>query len=165
MRGRTQRYLVVSVMEPTSMILSAMRKMARRDILSTIAMKMSTVSMFHSPTANSCTSSGYVTDSTKSHVGDARGGEDLRRVVHDAVDAGELVHHRQHRRQTQPAQVLHGEERVLDHLAVQQLSTVVSATRSHSLPERDSDEATFFAPATLEEEKRDYASGGVRRER
>lgn len=146
------------------MMLSAMRKMARRDILSTMAMKMSTVSMFHSPTANSCTSSGYVPVSSHNYVGDAGGGEDLRRVVHDAVDAGELVHHRQHHRQTQPAQVLPGEERVLDQLAVQQLPTLVRVKRSHSLPERDSDEATFFAPATVEEEKQRYASDGVRRE-
>lgn len=165
MRDDALRYLVVSVAEPMSMMLSAMRKMARRDILSTTAMKMSTVSMFHRPTANSCTSSGYVSPSLCLYVGDAGGGEDLRRVVHDAVDASELVHHCQHHRQTQPAKVLPGEERVLDQLAVQQLSTLVRERRDHSLPERDSDDATFFAPAMLKEETQAYASDGVRRGR
>lgn len=36
----------------------------------------------------------------------ARVAQNLRRVVHHAVDAGELVHHRQHDRQHQPAEVL-----------------------------------------------------------
>ena len=81
MRDDALRYLVVSVAEPMSMMLSAMRKMARRDILSTTAMKMSTVSMFHRPTANSCTSSGYVSPSLCLYVGDAGGGEDIAEKV------------------------------------------------------------------------------------
>ena len=44
---------------PTNMMLKAIIKMARRDRRSTITMKMKTVSMFHSPTTNTCMSIAY----------------------------------------------------------------------------------------------------------
>ena len=47
-----------STTEPTSITASAMRKIFRRDMQSTIAMKMNTVTMFHTPTTKICATSG-----------------------------------------------------------------------------------------------------------